>query len=55
MEATLIKWTVVANIEVEEDGRRETLHRELDFLTEAEADAWILEHPEYEKIPVYRG
>lgn len=50
-----IKWTVVANIEVEENNRREVLHRELDFLTEAEADSWILDNPEYEKIPVYRG
>lgn len=48
-----IKWTVVANIETEDSP--EVLHRELDFLTEAEADAWISEHPEYEKIPVYRG
>lgn len=50
-----IKWTVVANIEVENEHSRETLHRELDFLTEAEADEWIKENPEYEKIPVYRG
>lgn len=48
-----IKWTVVANIQVEDSV--EVLHRELDFLLEVEADAWIQEHPEYEKIPVYRG
>lgn len=48
-----IKWTVVANIYVEDSP--EVLHRELDFLLEAEADAWMKEHPEYEKIPVYRG
>jgi len=48
-----IKWTVIANIEV--DGSTEVLHRELDFLTEKEADDWIANNPEYEKIPVYRG
>lgn len=48
-----IKWTVVANIEVEDS--MEVLHRELDFLTEGEADRWLAEHLEYEKIPVYRG
>lgn len=49
------KWTVVANLEVETDGRRETLHRELDFLTEDEADEWCAGNEGYEKIPVYRG
>lgn len=51
-EAILVKWTVAANIETDTG---ETLHRELDFLTEEEADEWIEQHPEYEKIPVYRG
>lgn len=49
---TPIKWTVATNIET--DGG-EILHRELDFLTETEADEWISANPEYEKIPVYRG
>ena len=52
MKAILVKWTAVANIETD---TMETLHRELDFLTEEEIDAWILDNPEYEKIPVYRG
>lgn len=48
-----VKWTVIVNIEVKNSP--EILHRELDFLSETEADQWIAEHPEYEKIPVYRG
>lgn len=51
-EAILVKWTAVANIETDTG---ETLHRELDFLTETEVDEWIGKNPEYEKIPVYRG
>lgn len=45
------KYTVVANIDV--DGV--SLHKELDFLTEGEADDYIAKNgPEYEKIPVWR-
>lgn len=45
----IIKYTVVANIEAE--GL--TLHRELDFLTEEEANQYISENPEFEKIAVW--
>lgn len=45
----IIKYTVVANIE----NNGIMLHRELDFLTEEEADAYISENPEYEKISVW--
>lgn len=45
----IIKYTVVANIE--ENGI--TLHRELDFITEQEADQYISDNPEFEKIAVW--
>jgi len=47
----IIKYTVIANLE--EEGT--ILHKELDFLTEEEADAYILENgSEYTKTPVWK-
>lgn len=45
----IIKYTAIANID--ESGVLE--HRELDFCTEQEADQCIVDHPEFEKIPVW--
>jgi len=49
----IFKYSAVANVETE-DGI--TLHREMEFATEAEVDAFIAANPDegYEKIPFWK-